>query len=230
MPKKTSKLKLYVDSAEVNDWKIYLPTGIFHGVTTNPKLLAKSGIDFKINQLAELANTAFSLGANEIHLQVWGQETEKMLEVGRQLAGIDPRVMVKVPINFAGILCAKTLVSEGTNVTLTAVHSTQQVLTAIALGVRYAAPYLGRMNDGGVDGMEEVAAMGRIVKVMKSPLRLLVASIRQNSDLVTLASRGLTTFTLLPALIEDLLENKLTAQAAESFDAAVQESKGHKFK
>jgi transaldolase len=222
MPDEISTLRLFVDSAEVTDWKKYLPTGIFYGVTTNPKLLAKSGIDFKVDQLRKLADSAFDLGANEIHIQVWGRETEKMIEIGRELGAIDQRVMVKVPINQKGILCARQLIAEGSTLTLTALHSAQQALIAVAIGARYAAPYLGRMIDGGLNGLEEVMAMNRIVKQMISPLRLLVASIRQSSDLVKLAEGGLTTFTLLPDLIDDLLENQLTDMAVDSFESAVQ--------
>jgi len=216
----SSGLRLYVDSTEEKDWHHYLPTGIFYGVTTNPKLLTQTGIGFTIDRLAKLAQTAFDLGANEIHLQAWGFEMEQMLKIARELARIDQRVMVKVPITPAGILCARKLIAEGSNVTMTAVHSAQQVLIAIALGASYAAPYLGRMTDGGLNGIEEVTSMGRIVAAMDSPLRLLVASIRQTADLKTLAERGLNTFTLLPKIIDDLLENELTRQAVISFEEA----------
>jgi len=221
MKSETSKLRLYVDSSNVTDWQRYLPTGIFYGVTTNPKLLRQEGINFKIEDLTRLAIKAFKLGAYEIHLQVWGDQTEPMLEIGRQLAQIDERVAVKVPINIAGIHCARQLIAEGANVTLTAVHSAQQSLIAIALGARYAAPYLSRMTDGGLNGMEEVIAMKEIVSQMTSPLKLLVASIRQIEDLVTLARNGLDTFTILPSLIEELLENELTQEAIISFEQAI---------
>jgi len=216
-----SKLRLYVDSVEEKDWQQYMPTGLFYGVTTNPKLLGAAGVDFQLDRLAKMANTAFDLGANEIHIQVWGRQTAQMLKIGLELAGIDDRVMVKVPINRSGILCARHLIAEGSNVTLTAVHSAQQVLLAIALGARYAAPYLGRMTDGGLNGIETVISMGRMVAAMKSPLRLLVASIRRAEDLVKLAERGLNSFTILPPLIEELLENELTQMAVDSFESAV---------
>jgi transaldolase len=195
---------------------------MFYGVTTNPKLLAKAGVPFKVESMRELARTAFDLGAKEIHLQVWGEEPERMLEVGRELAAIDRRVMVKVPIDITGILLAKQLLEEGANVTLTAVHFAQQVLIAIGMGANYAAPYLGRMNDAGMDGMREVRTMGRMIERTKSPLRLLVASIRSSEDLVILASRGLNTFTLVPKIVHEMMENELTERAVESFNRAVQ--------
>ena len=89
-----------------------------------------------------------------------------------ELAAIDPRVMVKVPINITGILLANQLIDEGANVTLTALHFAQQVVTAVAMGAKYAAPYLGRITDGGLNGLEEVTTMGQIIREMNSPLRL----------------------------------------------------------
>lgn len=97
------------------------------------------------------------------------------------------------------------------------------MLSAIALGAQYAAPYLGRMFDGGQNGIEDVITMGQIVNKVKSPMRLLVASIRQSDHLVTLAKHGLNTFTILPRIIDELLENDLTTLAIESFEAEVSE-------
>lgn len=220
MCEETGTMRLFIDSVDQKDWEEFLPTGIFYGITTNPKLLANAGYEFMVQALAKLAEQAFGLGANEIHLQVWGREREKMLQIGRELGRIDPRVMIKVPITRQGLLCARDLISEGFPVTLTALHSADQVLPAIALGATYAAPYLGRMNDGGLSGIEEVTVMGQIIEKMGSPMRLLVASIRQISDLAVLAQSGLDTFTLLPGMIEDLLRNDLTTAAAEDFEAA----------
>ena len=220
MVEETGTLRLFIDSVDQKDWEEFLPTGIFYGITTNPKLLANAGLEFKVQTLAKLAEQAFGLGANEIHLQVWGRESEKMLQIGRELGRIDQRVMIKVPITGQGLLCARELISEGHQVTLTALHSANQILPAIAQGAKYAAPYLGRMNDGGLNGLEEIIAMGQIINKMGSPLRLLVASIRQVSDLAVLAESGLNTFTLLPGMIEDLLKNDLTTAAAEDFEAA----------
>lgn len=219
-----SGLRLYIDSVDRMDWVAYLPTGLFYGVTTNPKLLAARGIEFKVNTLASLARDAFDLGAQEIHLQVWGRDSDQMLKVGRELSGIDERVSVKVPITPEGIRSAKQLIKQGIRVTLTALHAANQVLTAAALGADYAAPYLGRMNDGGLKGLQEIIRMERILENLDSSTRLLVASIRQVDDLVSLAENGLNTFTLLPSLIEEFMENDLTRMAANSFQDAVDQS------
>lgn len=220
MTHESHSLRLYIDSARIEDWERYLATGIFYGVTTNPALLRQAGFEFTIEDHARLAQASFDHGSREIHMQVWGRELGALRSIGEKLAAIDPRVTVKVPINPPGVLCARELIESGVNVTLTAVHSAQQVLIAIALGARYAAPYLGRMADAGMDGLAEVTRMGSIVAAMESPLRLLVASIRQTSDLVALAECGLNTFTLRPPLIDDLLQNELTRRAVEVFEEA----------
>ena len=218
MPDAASKLRLYIDSPNRATWEHFLPTGLFYGVTTNPKLLHQAGITCTVQNLAGLAQDAFSLGAQEIHLQVWGGETAPMLAVGRELAAIDPRVSVKVPITQAGIRVARQLIDEGAKVTLTAVHSAVQMLPAIALGAAYAAPYMGRMSDAGLDGPGEVVAMQQMIARLKSPTRLLVASIRQLSDLANLARNGVDTFTVLPPLLEEMLNNPLTIKAADDFE------------
>ncbi len=212
------RLRLFVDTTDTAIWRRYLAGGLFYGVTTNPKLLYQAGIPNTVDNLAGLAATAFDLGAQEIHLQVWGGETKAMLDIGRQLAAVDPRVSVKVPITEAGLLCARRLIAEGAKVTLTAVHAATQMLPAIALGADYAAPYLGRMNDAGLDGLDEILAMQQMIERLKSSTRLLVASIRQLSDLTTLARQGVNTFTLLPSLVEELLNNPQTLEAAADFE------------
>jgi transaldolase len=213
-----SRLRLYIDTPDTAVWARYLPGGLFYGVTTNPKLLHQAGVPCTVKNLAGLAEAAFALGAQEVHLQTWGGTAEAMLATGRQLAALDRRVSVKVPITAEGLLCARPLIAEGNRVTLTAVHSAVQLLPAIALNAAYAAPYLGRMNDAGLDGLDEVLAMGQMITRLGGSTRLIVASIRQLSDLTALARQGLDTFTLLPGLVEELLHNPLTLKAAAEFE------------
>lgn len=213
-----SRLKLLVDTADISAWERLLPSGVFYGVTTNPKLINQAGAPCTVDSLRRLAGAAFDLGANEIHLQVWGAQTNEMLAVGRELAEIDPRVRVKVPGTRAGFPCAKALAAEGAQVTLTALYVAQQTLAAIALGAAYAVPYLGRMNDAEMDGITEVLAMQDIVSQFPSPTRVLVASIRQLGDVVTLARHGVGVFALLPPLADALLDHPLSIQAAADFE------------
>lgn len=211
-------LKLLVDTADVSTWERLLPSGVFYGVTTNPKLIHQAGLPCSLESLRGLARSAFALGANEIHLQVWGTQSADMLAIGRELAAIDPRVRVKVPGTRAGFPAAKILAREGANVTLTALYAAQQVMAAIAVGAAYAVPYLGRMNDAKMDGLAEVCTMQDIARQFPSRTRVLVASIRQLGDVVTLAKYGVGVFALLPALAEALLDHPLSIQAAADFE------------
>jgi len=216
----TGRLKLLVDTAEVSIWERLLPSGVFFGVTTNPKLINQAGLPCTIESLHRLARTAFELGANEIHLQVWGTQTSEMLAIGRELAIIDRRVRVKVPGIRAGFPCAKTLAAEGAQVTLTALYAAEQTLAAIALGAAYAVPYLGRITDAKMDGLAEVIAMQEIVDQFPGRTRILVASVRQMSDVVTLARHGVGVYALQPFLAEGLLDNPLSIQAAADFEGS----------
>jgi transaldolase len=212
-------LKLLVDSADVAAWERLMPSGVFYGITTNPKLLVQAGAPCTLESLRHLASAAFELGAGELHLQSWGESADELLAIGRELASIDPRVVVKIPGTRAGFLATRGLVAEGVGVTLTALYASHQVLAAMALGARYAVPYLGRMNDAGLDGLGEVAAMQEMLDALASPTQILLASVRQLSDLVFLARRGVNVITLQPPLAAELLDNPLSIQAAADFEA-----------
>jgi transaldolase len=219
-----SSLRLLVDTADVSTWERLLPLGVFYGVTTNPKLIHQAGLPCTLETLRSLAQQAFELGANEIHLQVWGETAEDMLALGRRLAALDRRVMVKVPGTRAGMVCTRALVAEGVNVTFTALHASHQALLGTALGAYYVVPYLGRMNDAQLDGLGEVFAMQEMVQALHSPVQVLVASLRQVSDVVALARRGVGVFALPAPLAEALLDNPLSIQAAADFETSVRAS------
>ena len=214
-----SALKLFLDSAERAAWQRWLPTGLFAGVTTNPTLLRHAGIACELPALRGLALGAIALGAGEVHLQAWGATADALAACGRSLGGIDHRVCVKLPLTVAGVQAAHALVGESVRVTFTACFDASQVLPAIALGADYVAPYLGRINDSGRDGMAEIITMQRTVEAQLSGLRVLVASLRAPQELARLAAAGLQTFTVSPALAEALLENTQTAAAAAQFEA-----------
>jgi transaldolase len=220
----TPRLKLLIDSPDPVIWKQLMPSGLFSGITTNPKLLAQAGEPSTVENLTRIAKQAFEHGATEIHLQVWGLEAVTMTCIGRQLASLDPRVMVKVPATPAGYQTARLLIGEGVNVTLTAMHSSVQILAAIALGAHYAVPYLGRMSDAKLDALAEVITMQEILDYHPGPTRILVASIRQLDQVTRLARHGVSVFTLLPPLAKELIDNPLTQMAAEEFEKNAQAS------
>jgi transaldolase len=170
--------------------------------------------------LKDLARQAFNLGAKEVQLQTWGTSVDVLVNTGERLAAIDNRVVVKVPITKVGTEAASRLIAQGIRITLTGVYAVPQVLIAAALGADYAAPYLGRINDLGRNGRDDLVAMQREIAGVSSATRILVASIRSVDDIAFLATQGLDTFTFSPAIAAAFFDVTATTQAATDFEQA----------
>ena len=218
-------LRLFLDSADTAAWDRWLPTGLFHGVTTNPVLLERAGEPCSVDNLAVLAARARDLGAREIHLQTWGDDENSMYERAGMLAYLansDLAVAVKVPVTTVGLGVARRLADHGTRITLTAVYQPGQVVAAAGFGAAYAAPYLGRLDDAGQDGQAVALAMHDILLTTGATTRLLTASLRSAETVTNLARQGLDTFTFGPAVAEQLLTSELTETAASDFQRAAE--------
>lgn len=229
-------IRLFLDTAEVNAWKDWLPTGMLYGVTTNPILLERAQIPCSVQNLQDLARQAFELGVNELHLQTWGSTVSDMVKTGvllatdypgRNQATIDNRIVIKVPATKMGTEAAARLIQKRIRVTLTGVYATHQVLIASALGTDYAAPYLGRIDDLAqassqtqLGGRQTIVDMQKALSHLCCPTRLLVASLRQIADIAFLATQGLNTFTFAPKIAEEFFNVAATNQAATDFEQA----------
>ncbi len=216
-------LRLFLDCADPEVWARLLPTGLFHGVTTNPTLLLRANQPCQLPQLRELTLRALDLGCREIHLQAWGPDHPSLAACGHALAGLatshdHAEVVVKLPLTLAGGAAARELIAAAIPVTFTACYEAAQVTIAAALGARYIAPYLGRICDQGRDGHAELITMQQMLPSLQPQLRLLVASLRQPSDISRLAAAGLDTFTINASLVETLFANGATAAAAAQFE------------
>lgn len=218
----TKRPRLFLDSADIGAWDEWLPTGLFHGITTNPTILANAGIRNTLAELSRISHIAFEAGVAEFQAQTWGRTSEALIDNGRIIAALDPRMVVKVPITREGAIAAATLKAEGARITMTAVYTAHQALSAAAMGADYVAPYLGRMNDSGRDGFAEIAAMQEIIYGTGSETRVLVASLRAADDLVRLGRLGIDTFTFSPKVAAALFAEELTEAAAEVFEKAAE--------
>ncbi|MBK9777002.1 MAG: transaldolase [bacterium] len=217
--------RLFLDTADTGAWERLLPTGIFHGVTTNPLLLERAHLACEVAVLADLARRAAALGAREIHLQTWGDDAAALEQTGLRIAEATtggPTVLVKVPATAAGFRATARLRAAGLAVTLTAVYNAGQVLAAAAAGAAYAAPYLGRLDDAGRDGRKVVLAMQAVLRSTGTDTRLLVASLRGPERVIELARLGLDTFTFGPEVADALLHDELTDAAAAAFAQSAQ--------
>ena len=170
--------------------------------------------------IAELVGWATGAGAKTVFVQAWGDDPGELERRGRELHALHDRVVVKLPVTAAGLTATKRLQNDGIPVLVTAVYGAPQVMLAIAAGATYIAPYLGRMNDAGRDGMAEIAAMQRIIDASGTQLRILVASLRSPHDAQCLAQRGVKDFTMAPAVWGQFLADPLTAEAANAFEQA----------
>jgi transaldolase len=213
-------IRLFLDTADTQQWQRWLPTGLFYGVTTNPLLLEQDQVACSVSHLKALASQALALKAKEVQIQTWGITVDSLVKTGKLLAAIDERVVVKVPITKIGTEAASKLIAEGIRVTLTGVYAIHQVLIAAALGADYVAPYLGRINDLGRNGREDLVAMQRGIAGVSSATRILVASIRSVDDIALLATHGLNTFTFSPLVAAAFFEVTATNQAASDFEQA----------
>ena len=213
-------LHLLLDNADPSTWKRWLPTGIFHGITTNPSLLKQANQPCNIDNLQKLSTEAARLGCSELHLQAWGESAAELTQCGIALSEIKKDGMdihIKIPISQAGTKAAKKLIETNISVTFTACFETKQIIIAEALGASYIAPYLKRINAQGRDGKKELLTMQKILNSLKSQCKLLVASITEINELTYLASEGLNTFTINTNLAKELFNVPATLEAVKKF-------------
>lgn len=220
--------RLFLDTAIVSEWKALMPLGIFHGITTNPTLLERADHDCTLTSVQSLILEALStIGCEEFMCQAWGSDAEEMYQIGMKLSEVDrKRVVVKVPVTLEGTKAASKLINSGVRVCLTACYSSDQAIIAAGLGAEYLAPYLGRMNDAGKDGIEECKRMQDIVDGMGSSTRIIVASIRDVKSMGDLMCHGMDTFTFSPDVARCLFREQLTIDAANDFEAAAKRGGG----
>ena len=216
-------MDLYIDTADVTEWDALMPTGLFTGITTNPLLAQRAGLDYPAIDWRALAARAADLGARELFGQVYGPPDSyvdfagMLFETGRA-AGI--ATVVKVPLTEAGIRLVPAIRALGGPVLVTAAYDAKQMFAATALGAEYIAPYFGRMLDGGLDAYGALAQMRAIGRAAGGGTRILVASLRDTDQLVRLAAEGQDCFTLAPKVARALLFDPNTQAAAAEFEAA----------
>lgn len=221
VPEFRGAARLFLDTADPQDWEDLLPTGIFEGVTCNPTLLEQVRQTCSVDNLHTLAQKALNLGADEFMVQAWGATSQELYDCGMSLSKVDrERIVIKVPVISAGVEAAALLVRSNVRVCLTASYHHKQAFIAAQVGAEYIAPYLGRMNDAGRDGMAECLKMQQVIAGLQAETRVLVASIRDCQTMVDLAAEGMETYTISPQVARDLFVEPLTKEAAAAFEEA----------
>ncbi len=214
-------MHIFIDSADLATIEQALNQGFVYGVTTNPTLLQRANV--RIDKVPALAKRIIELGANELHLQVYAEDTSQMLADAARLIELDStRVVVKIPATPAGYAATAKLAAQGVCVTLTAVYTVAQAVLATSVGASYIAPYLGRMRDDGLDAFALVGQMQRALSAQDPSVQILAASIRAPAEVEALAELGIGAVTLPITVLQALPESPRTMTALAAFTAAVQ--------
>jgi TalC/MipB family fructose-6-phosphate aldolase len=212
-------MRLYLDTADRAAAEPLLATGLFAGLTTNPTILQRAGLG--VTDIPDIYRWATDAGANEVFFQAWGEDATILIQRGQQLRDLGSEVVVKLVVSQAGSAACAQLAARGVPTLLTAVYDPAQAIVAAAAGAKYIAPYLGKLQDAGHNGMADVITMHEILTTSASHTKVLLASIRDVPALIPLARRGIDHFTMAPSVAEGFFADKLTAEAVRSFEDAV---------
>jgi len=233
LPKRASmrgSVQLFLDSADESEWRKWLPTGLFSGVTTSMQLLEKSETlatandeDFSFQTLLDLVDAALEYeSVKEVHVPSWGLDSDEIWKNGIVLAKNDPqRIVVAVPCSYEGIKAANALVADGARVQISGVFAPHQALMAAAIGASYVAPTFGKMYDAGRDGFKATEEMMKTITKCGSESKVLVKNVRSAADLANLGSIGCDTFAISADVCEDMFSDSLTAQYNKELNVTV---------
>jgi transaldolase len=207
-------MKFFVDTADVKDIKELAATGLLDGVTTNPSLIMKSGRDFK-----EVVKEICALVPGPVSAEVTALDAETMIREGRILAKIADNVCVKVPLTMDGLKACKALSSEDIGVNVTLCFSATQALLAAKAGATFISPFIGRLDDLGLDGMGLIREIRTIYDNYYFETEILAASIRTVNHVKDAALAGADVATIPPATLRELVKHPLTDKGVAAFTA-----------
>ena len=205
-------MKLFLDSADIDEITALSDTGFVDGVTTNPSLIAKSGHNI-LDRVAEIC----AIVDGPVSAEVTATDYDTMLAEGRKLAGIATNVAVKVPLTKAGLQTCQTLSDAGTKVNVTLCFTAGQALLAAKAGAAFISPFVGRLDDIGKDGMGLIEEICTLYANYDYPTEVLVASVRSTQHVVDAALMGADVVTLPPKILTALFYHPLTDSGLDAF-------------
>ncbi|MFZ3581366.1 fructose-6-phosphate aldolase [Loktanella sp. DJP18] len=212
-------MKFFVDTADLDAIKELHALGMVDGVTTNPSLIAKSG-----RNILEVTKEICELVSGPVSAEVVALEADDMLAEGRKLAKIADNIAVKVPLTWAGLKTCKTLTDEGTMVNVTLCFSANQALLAAKAGATFISPFIGRLDDLNIDGMELIGDIRTIYDNYDFKTQILAASIRNANHMKDAALMGADVATAPPAVIHAMASHVLTDKGLDGFMADVKKA------
>lgn len=212
-------MKFFVDTAEIDQIKELHALGMVDGVTTNPSLIAKSGRD-----ILEVTKEICDIVDGPVSAEVVALDADTMLAEGRKLAKIADNITVKVPLTWAGLQTCKALSDEGTMVNVTLCFSANQALLAAKAGATFISPFIGRLDDINLDGLELIEDIRTIYDNYGFETQILAASIRSANHMSECAKIGADVATAPPAVIKNMANHVLTDKGLAGFMADVEKA------
>ena len=207
-------MKLFIDTANVEDIRKANDMGVICGVTTNPSLIAKEGRDFKevIKEIAEIVD-----GPISGEVKATTVDAEGMIKEGREIAAIHPNMVVKIPMTVEGLKAVKVLSKEGIKTNVTLIFSANQALLAARAGATYVSPFLGRLDDISSPGINLIEDIVQIFDNYGLETEIIAASIRNPIHVTDCALAGASIATIPYSVIEQMTKHPLTDQGIEKF-------------
>ena len=205
-------MKFFVDTADVDAIRELHELGMVDGVTTNPSLIAKSGRD-----ILEVTKEICELVPGPVSAEVVAIDAEAMIEEGRKLAEIAPNIAVKVPLTWDGLKACKVLSEEGNMVNVTLCFSANQALLAAKAGATFISPFIGRLDDLNLDGLQLIADIRAFYDNYGYETQLLAASIRSANHMSECAKIGADVCTAPPSVIKAMANHVLTDKGLSAF-------------
>ena len=213
-------MKFFIDTADLDEIRDLAATGLLDGVTTNPSLVAKTGLSF-----LDLIGEICKIVPGPVSAEVTATEHEQMLAEARRLTKIAPNVTIKVPLTPDGLKTCKVLSGDGVMVNVTLCFSAAQALLAAKAGASFISPFVGRLDDIGASGMDLIRDIVDIYRQYPSiDTEVLVASVRSPLHVIEAARVGAHVSTLPPSVLRQMFKHPLTDKGLDAFLADWQKS------
>ena len=207
-------MRFFLDTANIEHIKEANEMGVICGVTTNPSLVAKEGRDFNevIKEITEIVD-------GPISGEVISEDADGMIKEGREIAAIHKNMIVKIPMTAEGLKATKVLSKEGIKTNVTLIFSATQALLAANAGATYVSPFLGRIDDISMIGMDLVRDIAEIFAVHGIETEIIAASVRNPIHVIEAAKAGADISTIPYSLVLQMISHPLTDQGLEKFKA-----------
>jgi transaldolase len=205
-------MKFFIDSADLDEVREASEWGLVDGVTTNPSLIAKTGRPY-----ADVLRELCQIVDGPISAEVIARDAATMVEEGQKLARLDPKIVVKCPLTVEGLKATRALRTRTIRVNVTLIFSPLQALAAAKCGATYVSPFVGRIDDIGLDGCTVVEQIVTVFRNYNFSTEVLVASVRSPNHLLRAAEAGAHVATLPFSVIKQILKHPLTDIGLENF-------------